>query len=122
MKRLAGTLMGFLAAVLLVGGLAGETLAKKQAPKSVQIENKNGVVTFDHERHQKDIQCETCHHMMAKEKEKVACRACHTATAEGKRLAVKDAFHKTCRGCHEQKVKADPTSKAPTKCKACHKK
>ncbi len=122
MKRLAGTLIGLLAVAFLVGGLAGETLAKKQAPKSVKIENKNGVVTFDHDGHQKDVKCQTCHHTMDKDKEKVACRACHTATAEGKRLAAKDAFHKTCKGCHEQKVKADPNSKAPTKCKECHKK
>lgn len=122
MKRLAGTLMGLLAVAFLVGGLAGETLAKKQAPKSITIENKNGNVTFSHEQHQKDVKCQTCHHLMDKDKEKLACRACHTATAEGKRLSGKDAFHKSCKGCHQQKVQADPNSKAPTKCKDCHKK
>lgn len=117
MTRLTGTLMGLLAVAFLVGGLAGETLAKKQAPKSITVENKNGNVTFSHEQHQKDVRCETCHHTMAKDK--VACRACHRA--EGKRLTAKDAFHKTCKGCHEQTVKADPNSKAPTQCKDCHK-
>lgn len=122
MKRMAGILMGLLAVAFLIAGLSGEGLAKKEPPKSVTIENKNGNVTFPHEAHQKDIKCQTCHHMMDKDKEKVACRACHKPEAEGEMLGLKDAFHKTCRGCHDQKVKADPNSKAPTKCKDCHKK
>jgi len=120
MKRVSAVMIGVVAAVALIGFWTADLAAKKPSPKSVTIENKNGAVTFPHEQHQKDIKCETCHH--AKDPDKVACRACHTDQADGKRLTAKDAFHKTCRGCHDQKVKADPNSKAPTKCKDCHKK
>jgi len=110
--------------VFVVGTFSAVAQSGKTPPKSVTLKAKMGDVTFPHEKHNKDmkIPCKQCHHMMDKEKDKMACRDCHKEAAEGKTLSVKDAFHKTCKGCHEQKVKEDASSKAPTQCKACHKK
>lgn len=120
MRRVWLGLAALTTALVFVSGLTA--YAKKQAPKSVTIEAKQGNVTFSHEGHAKDIKCEKCHHTMGKGEEDLACRACHKAEAQGKVLSAKDAFHKSCKGCHEDRVKADASSKAPTKCKDCHKK
>lgn len=119
-KRITAVLVGLIAVFSIVVALSADGSAKKPNPKQVVFEAKNGKVTYNHEAHEKRAKCETCHHMMATEKDKVACRSCHTDKAEGRRLAAKDAFHKACKGCHEEQVKADPNSKAPTKCNGCH--
>jgi len=114
---------------LILCGFLGSTLVAladpgKSPPKTVTLKAKTGDVTFHHEQHNKDLKipCQKCHHMMDKEKDKMACKECHKTEAEGKIVSIKDAFHNTCRGCHEKKVKEDASSKAPTKCKACHQK
>lgn len=122
MRRTVSRWIGWLAVVVLAGWFAGEAVAKKVTPKTITLSNRQGPVTFDHHAHERYERCEACHHTMDRDKEKMACRDCHTGTAEGKRLSVSDAFHMTCRGCHTQKVKADRNAKAPVKCKDCHKK
>jgi hypothetical protein len=40
-----------------------------------------------------------------------ACKTCHDGT---KAIAAKDAYHQTCKGCHEDK------GQGPAKCTGCH--
>jgi hypothetical protein len=101
-----------------------------KAPESValQIEGaKKGPVTFPHAAHVAlpaiGGKCNACHHT-ADEKgvgaQKCTASGCH----DGKgKVAAKDAFHDTCRGCHTKELAAQPQNeklKALKSCKGCH--
>ena len=48
-----------------------------------------------------------------------SCLECHKAKTEGKTLSAKDAFHKDCKGCHDDAKKAKKPA-GPTGCTQCH--
>jgi len=94
------------------------------APDKVDLAKYKGaksVVPFDHKHHvDAKVPCATCHHKQ-KDGKTVPCLECHKKDADGATPSFKDAFHKTCKGCHEKTVKEKADSKAPTKCGDCHK-
>jgi hypothetical protein len=112
MKRIAAVL----AVVLAVAFTAGVALAaapdKPVAIKGVQ--KSKPPVSFDHKKHSA-VDCQKCHHADKKGGEQ-SCFKCHGEKADGKKLEAKEAFHKTCKGCHAE------GKKGPTKCDECHKK
>jgi len=124
LKHVSHVLIALGAVLLVLGAWQAAGLAKGPQPKTVTIDNKNGTVTFNHEKHVKDLKvtCKTCHHKMDSDKDKMACRDCHKAEKVGESPAMKDAAHGKCKKCHEEKKKADAGTKAPTACKDCHKK
>ena len=77
-----------------------------KAPAEVVYETKFGNVTFDHDMH-KSQGCKTCHHTG----DFTSCKDCHNGDSAVK---AKDAYHQSCKGCHEEKAAG------PTKCKECH--
>ncbi len=107
MRKLVVVLM----VAAFVVGFSGMGLAA--GPKVVKLPAKMmGDVTFPHAMHQKIVKdCKTCHHMGVAAGN---CSKCH-GVKEGVPSA-KDAFHKTCKGCHQKE------NKGPTNCKGCHKK
>jgi|GEM_PF-551548 len=109
--------------VFLVGTFGAVARSAKTPPKSVTLASKIGDVTFLHEKHSEElkISCSECHHMMHKEKDKMACKDCHKTTTDGSLSALKEVFHKTCKSCHDQKVKESGSRRIPTRCNACHK-
>jgi mono/diheme cytochrome c family protein len=71
------------------------------AADSVTIKAKNGDVTFNHKVHGSAA----------------GCASCHGPNTPGKlSLGGKDAAHKLCIGCHNEK------KAGPSKCLDCHKK
>ncbi len=94
----------------------------------ITFECSYGDVTFTHKKHNVEykIDCydSKCHHTWDKDKNQKSgdlCRDCHKKKAEGNTPSKKDAFHKSCKGCHEDRKKeGKPTG--PTACKECHKK
>ena len=116
--RILGHMFFLMATVLLVAGLYSvRVTAKKAMPKTVVLKSKMmGDVTFNHKAHIKRAggKCITCHHKMKTNPKKMACRACHTKKTEGNKPSFKNAFHKTCKGCHKK-------MHGPTSCKGCHK-
>jgi len=114
MKRLIsiGIIVGFTLAVLMVSGLFAKDV--------VEYNPSYGKVTFTHKKHAEKIDCMKCHHTWKKgETSGKLCKDCHKAKAEGKTLSVKDAYHKDCKGCHDDAKKASkPTG--PTVCTQCH--
>jgi len=107
-------LAGFLLSVLMVSGV----FAKDQIVYDVSY----GKVTFTHKKHAETlkIDCLECHHNWKKgETSGKLCAECHKAKAEGKAMAAKDAFHKNCKGCHDDKKKANKPA-GPTGCTQCH--
>jgi hypothetical protein len=108
-------LAGFLVAGLMVTGAFA-------AKDTIVFEAPNGKVTFDHKKHSETlkIDCMKCHHTWkAGETSGKKCIECHKATAEGKTPSMKDAAHKTCKGCHDEMKKANKPA-GPTGCTQCH--
>ncbi|HBT82869.1 MAG: hypothetical protein A2091_04540 [Desulfuromonadales bacterium GWD2_61_12] len=105
MKRLVVLLAAV--AFLAIGTVV---VAANNGPAEIKLANKMGEITFNHAAHQgKVADCKTCHH---KGVEAGKCTGCHGVKPEAP--AAKDAFHKQCKGCHQEKG-------GPTGCKDCHK-
>ena len=110
-----------LMAVVMVTVFSASVIVAGNAPETVTIKDVQKVktaVVFPHKAHADRIKnCAECHHKDAAGKEQT-CFACHKAEKKGAAVALKDAMHTKCQGCH----KKDATKKAPTKCDGCHKK
>ena len=116
MKRLIsiGIIAGFVLAGLMVSGLFAKDV--------VEYSPSYGKVTFTHKKHAETlkIDCLKCHHTWKKgETTGKLCKDCHKAKTEGKNLSAKDAYHKDCKGCHDQAKKANKPA-GPTGCTQCH--
>ncbi len=116
-KRLICVLVlsGFVLASLMATGAFA-------AKDEIVFEAMNGKVTFNHKKHSETlkIDCLKCHHTWkAGETSGKKCLDCHKASAEGKTSSAKDAFHKTCKGCHDELKKANKPA-GPTMCTQCH--
>jgi hypothetical protein len=113
-------LVGFVLSILMVSGVFAQPKAKDDYVLKVPY----GDVKYSHKKHADTlkIECVKCHHEMKGKKPGEAvkgCKSCHKAKAEGKAISSKDAYHKDCKGCHEEAKKAGkPTG--PTACTACH--
>lgn len=114
------TLMATLVAVVFAVGVALAAAPDKVTIK--EIAKSKAPVTFDHKAHGDRAnatkeKCQECHHKDAPGKEqKCSTKDCHGAKAEGKKLDLKEAYHKQCKGCHQKE------KKGPVKCDECHKK
>lgn len=108
-------LAGFVLSVLVATGVFA-------AKDEVVFDVPYGKVTFAHKKHAETlkIDCLKCHHTWKKgETTGKLCKDCHKAKAEGKALSAKDAFHKDCKGCHDEAKKAKKPA-GPTVCNQCH--
>ncbi len=107
-------LVAVIVAVVFAAGLALAAPPEKMVIKEIQ--KSKAPVAYNHKAHGEKVKaCKECHHKDEAGKEQ-KCSACHKAKADGKKIELKEAFHKQCKGCH-QKAK-----KGPTKCDECHKK
>jgi len=107
-------LAGFLFAILVATGAFAKDV--------VEYNVSQGKVTFTHKKHAETLKndCMKCHHTWKKgETSGKLCSDCHKAKAEGKALAAKDAYHKDCKGCHDEAKKANKPA-GPTGCTQCH--
>ncbi len=112
MKKFAAVMVVVLAGVFAFGS------AFAAAPEKIVINaiaKEKGAVNFNHKAHGEKVKaCKDCHHKNeAGKEEKCSTAKCHGAAADGKKLTLKDAFHKQCKDCHKAK-------KGPTKCDECH--
>ena len=120
MKKLVTLLM----IVSFVVGGALIAFAQDKGPAVIELTAKkmgNTVITFPHADHQSRAECITCHHKGTDNPEKMKCSSCHGVDKSVPKL--KKAYHSKkkspCVTCHKaEKGK----SKAPQKCKDCHKK
>jgi len=110
-----GVLAGFLLAILMATGV----FAQKE---KIEFNPSYGKVTFTHKKHAETlkIDCVKCHHTWKRgETSGKMCKDCHKAKTEGKTLSAKDAYHKDCKGCHDEAKKANKPA-GPTGCTQCH--
>ena len=114
MKRIA-SLVAVIIAVVFAFGVA---LAAGPADKMSisKIKKTKAAVAYDHKAHSAKVkECKTCHHKDEAGKEQGCSTAnCHGAKADGKKLDLKEAFHKQCKDCHKKE------KKGPVKCDECH--
>ena len=118
-KTVAYVVAGILLLVAAVCYAAYPAKAPEQ-PIRLMLKNIAGNVLFDHKEHTSDkgygLKCTECHHDMDKEGQKPSpCGECHKAQeGEGEGPLRSDAFHKQCKGCHED------GGQGPVNCSACH--
>jgi hypothetical protein len=112
MKSFAARLAALVVAALFCAGAAFAAAPEKPIVID-NIAKTKAPVAFSHKTHEAQ-KCDVCHHKGEPGKEQ-ACTACHSAKAEGKKLDLKEAFHKHCRDCHKA------GKKGPTACNDCHK-
>lgn len=109
-----GVLAGFILSLLMVSGAFAKDVITYDVPY--------GKATFTHKKHIDNykVDCLKCHHTWKKgETTGKLCKECHKAKTEGKVLSAKEAFHKSCKGCHDDLKKANkPTG--PAGCNQCH--
>ena len=113
MKKLAI----LLAAVLAVALGFGPVMAAPPDKVVIQeIQKMKAPVAFDHKAHGAKVkECKECHHKgEAGKEQKCSTADCHGAKADGKKVDLKEAFHKQCKDCHKA------GKKGPTKCDECH--
>jgi hypothetical protein len=111
---IAGVVTGFLLSMLVATGVFAKDV--------VEYKPSYGKVTFTHKKHSETlkIDCIKCHHTWKQgETTGKLCKDCHKAKLEGKTLSAKDAYHKDCKGCHEEAKKANKPA-GPTACTQCH--
>lgn len=113
MKKFAVLLAVVVAAVFSAGLVIGAEAPEKTVIKEIQ--KTKPPVEFKHKAHAELVKgnCAECHHKDEKGKEQ-KCSACHGAKADGKKLELKEAFHKNCKECHKK------MKKGPEKCEGCH--
>jgi predicted CXXCH cytochrome family protein len=112
MKKFATLLAVIMVAVFSAGVIVAADAPEKATVKDVQ--KSKAPVTFNHKAHSDRIgKCAECHHKDEAGKEQ-KCFACHKAEKAKDAVALKDAMHTKCKGCHQKK--------GPTKCDDCHKK
>lgn len=108
-----------LLAVVMVAVFSAGVIVAADAPEKItikEIQKSKSAVTLSHKAHADKIgKCAECHHKDAAGKEQ-KCFNCHKAEKAGDAVALKDAMHTKCKGCHSK----DATKKAPTKCDGCH--
>jgi uncharacterized paraquat-inducible protein A len=119
MKKFA-TLM----AIVMVAVFSASGLVAAATPETVVIKEVQKIktpVSLPHKAHADRIgNCAECHHKDTAGKEQ-KCFACHKAEKSGDAVAMKDAMHTKCKGCH-QKLKDEKKTAGPTNCDGCHKK
>jgi hypothetical protein len=82
--------------------------------------------TFVHDEHNEKAgidECAVCHHLyidgkLVEGEDSIgqSCSDCHLIHATGNNLPLMKAFHKRCKGCHQQK------NAGPIMCGECHQK
>ena len=109
-----GVVAGFVLSVMMATGVFAKDV--------VEYNPSYGKVSFTHKKHAETlkIDCLKCHHTWKKgETTGKLCKDCHKAKAEGKTMSAKDAYHKDCKGCHDEAKKAKKAA-GPTGCTQCH--
>jgi hypothetical protein len=84
-------------------------------------------VKFSHRVHEaRRVACTQCHHdyqgrrnVWHEGQPVVKCQTCHGLRPEARRLDVKNAYHRQCKGCH-LRLRQQGRQAGPIECQACH--
>jgi hypothetical protein len=122
---------GLILGVMGILGAQGGSLTQAPAVSLLKIpvagSRSKPPVQFSHRVHEaRRVACTQCHHdyqgrrNLWREGQPVAkCQTCHGLRPEARRLDVKNAFHRQCKGCH-LRLRQQGRQGGPIECQACH--
>ena len=122
---------GLILGVMGVLGAQGGSLTEAPASSLLQIpvagSRHKPPVKFSHRVHEaRQVGCTQCHHdyqgrrNVWREGQPVAkCQTCHGLRPEARRLDVKNAYHRQCKGCH-LRLRQQGRQAGPIECQGCH--
>src|SRR5450759_2499664 len=94
-----------LLAIVMVTVFSAGVIVAGNGPETATIgdvQKVKAAVEFPHKAHADRIKnCAECHHKDAAGKEQ-KCFNCHKAEKKGDAVALKDAMHTKCKGCHSK--------------------
>ena len=122
---------GLILGVIGILGAHGGSLTEAPAVSLLKIpvagSRPKPPVQFSHRVHEaRGVACTQCHHdylgrcnvwQQGQPVEK--CQACHGLRPEARRLDVKNAYHRQCKGCH-LRLRQQGRQAGPIECQACH--
>jgi hypothetical protein len=126
--------LAFVAGLILMMGVLGAyggSLTQAPADGFLKIPvagaRRKPPVKFSHRVHETQrVACTQCHHEYQgrrnvwHEGQPVAkCQTCHGLHPEARRLDVKNAYHRQCKGCH-LRLRQQGRQAGPIKCQDCH--
>ena len=127
--------LAFVAGLVLVvgtlGAHGGSPLTQAPADGFLKIpvagSRRKPPVKFSHRVHEaRRVACTQCHHdyqgrrNVWSEGQPVAkCQTCHGLRPAARRLDVKNAYHRQCKGCH-LRLRQQDRQAGPIECQACH--
>jgi hypothetical protein len=123
--------VGLILGVMSIMGAHGGALTEPPAVSILKIPvagaSRKPPVKFSHQVHQaRRVDCTQCHHdyrgrrNLWHEGQPVAkCQTCHGLRPEARRLDVKNAYHRQCKGCH-LRLRQQGRQAGPIECQACH--
>ena len=123
----AGLILGVMGILGAHGGSLTEAPAVSLLKIPVAGSRPKPPVQFSHRVHEaRGVACTQCHHdyqgsrNVWHEGQPVAkCQACHGLRPEARRLDVKNAYHRQCKGCH-LRLRQQGRQAGPIECQACH--
>jgi hypothetical protein len=122
---------GLLLGVLIVWGAQAGSLTRPPAGSSrlaIPVPSpRKAPVIFSHARHEAGgVACTQCHHdfrgrrnLWRQGQPVQQCQACHGLAPQARRLDLKNAFHRQCKGCHLQRQQQRRRA-GPIDCRDCH--
>jgi len=128
-------LLTALFAVVFSCGLALVASAQSDGMKINNVKaykggKERGLVVYNHDKHTGyGLACTDCHHKydpkqpgknLWTEGDETSCAACHAGDKPASRIALQQAFHKQCWGCHEKLPANKKLSYGPRSCAGCH--
>ena len=122
---------GLILAVMGILGAQGGSRTQAPADSLLKIpvagSSRKAPVKFSHRVHEaRRVACTQCHHdyqgrrNVWHEGQPVAkCQSCHGLRPEARRLDLKNAYHRQCKGCH-LRLRQQGRQAGPIECQACH--
>jgi hypothetical protein len=123
----AGLILGVMGILGAHGGSLTEAPAVSLLKIPVAGSRHKPPVKFSHRVHEaRRLACTQCHHdyqgrrNVWREGQPVAkCQVCHGLRPEARRLDVKNAYHRQCKGCH-LRLRQQGRQAGPIECQGCH--
>lgn len=123
----AGLILGVTSLLGAHGGSLTEAPAVSLLKVPVAGSRQKPPVQLSHRVHEaRGVACTQCHHdyqgrrnIWRKGQPVEKCQACHGPRPEARRLDVKNAYHRQCKGCH-LRLRQQGRQAGPVECQACH--
>ena len=123
----AGLILGVMGILGAHGGSLTEPPAVSLLKIPVAGSRHKPPVKFSHRVHEaRRVACTQCHHdyqgrrNVWREGQPVSkCQVCHGLRSEARRLDVKNAYHRQCKGCH-LRLRQQGRQAGPIECQGCH--